>query len=67
MEGERIRDDVCADRLVEIRTVVEKIKPLDQKLSYQVDKLLRTANDSVQGMSLCMSLNFKGYYQGRIN
>ncbi|XP_038165968.1 neuroguidin isoform X1 [Arvicola amphibius] len=30
-------------RLVEIRTVLEKIRPLDQKLKYQIDKLVKTA------------------------
>ena len=28
-------------RLVEIRTVLEKLRPLDQKLKYQIDKLVR--------------------------
>ncbi|KAB0380724.1 hypothetical protein FD755_008508 [Muntiacus reevesi] len=30
-------------RLVEIRTVLEKLHPLDQKLKYQIDKLVKTA------------------------
>ncbi|KAL6088475.1 hypothetical protein STEG23_009848 [Scotinomys teguina] len=30
-------------RLVEIRTVLEKLRPLDQKLKYQIDKLVKTA------------------------
>lgn len=30
-------------RLVEIRTVLEKMRPIDQKLRYQVDKLLKSA------------------------
>ncbi|PNJ35696.1 NGDN isoform 4 [Pongo abelii] len=30
-------------RLVEIRTVLEKLRPLDQKLKYQIDKLIKTA------------------------
>jgi hypothetical protein len=36
---------VCGQikRLVELRTTLEKIRPIDQKLKYQVDKLLKTA------------------------
>ncbi|XP_060520956.1 neuroguidin [Cylas formicarius] len=41
--GEQIENDPCIDRLVEIRTVLEKIKPIDQKLKYQIDKLVKTA------------------------
>lgn len=33
------------DKLVELRTVLEKMRPIDQKLKYQVDKLLRQAAD----------------------
>nr|CAD7423137.1 unnamed protein product [Timema monikensis] len=32
-----------ADRLVEIRTVLEKMRPIDHKLKYQIDKLVKTA------------------------
>ena len=31
------------DRLLYIKTLLERLRPLDQKLQYQVDKLLRTA------------------------
>lgn len=41
--GEKIEGDPCIDRLVEIRTVLEKIRPIDQKLKYQIDKLVKTA------------------------
>ena len=30
------------DQLVEARTVLEKIRPIDQKLKYQVEKLVKT-------------------------
>lgn len=40
--GERIEGDPSIDRLVEIRTVLEKIRPIDQKLKYQIDKLVKT-------------------------
>lgn len=41
--GERIEGDPSIDRLVEIRTVLEKIRPIDHKLKYQIDKLVKTA------------------------
>ncbi|XP_076374999.1 neuroguidin-A isoform X1 [Megalopta genalis] len=41
--GERIEGDPSIDRLIEIRTVLEKIRPIDQKLKYQIDKLVKTA------------------------
>lgn len=41
--GERIECDPSIDRLVEIRTVLEKIRPIDHKLKYQIDKLVKTA------------------------
>lgn len=41
--GEKIMGDPCIDRLIEIRTVLEKIKPIDQKLKYQIDKLVKSA------------------------
>ncbi|CAH1183394.1 unnamed protein product [Phaedon cochleariae] len=41
--GEKIEDDPCIDRLIEIRTILEKIKPIDHKLKYQIDKLVKTA------------------------
>lgn len=31
------------ERLVEIRTVIERIRPLEQKLKYQIDKLVKIA------------------------
>ncbi|XP_056014902.1 neuroguidin-like [Ostrea edulis] len=41
--GESIEGDPSIDRLVEIRTVLEKMRPIDKKLKYQVDKVVRTA------------------------
>ncbi|KAL3282455.1 hypothetical protein HHI36_005639 [Cryptolaemus montrouzieri] len=41
--GEKIVGDPCIDRLVEIRTILEKIRPIDHKLKYQIDKLVKTA------------------------
>ncbi|XP_012286830.1 neuroguidin isoform X2 [Orussus abietinus] len=47
--GERIEGDPSIDRLVEIRTVLEKIRPIDHKLKYQIDKLVKTAVTGTTG------------------
>ncbi|KAJ0181933.1 hypothetical protein K1T71_002655 [Dendrolimus kikuchii] len=41
--GEKIESDPSIDRLIEIRTVLEKIRPIDSKLKYQIDKLVKAA------------------------
>ncbi|KAJ1726104.1 hypothetical protein LPJ61_005418 [Coemansia biformis] len=43
LHGKPIAGHPAILRLVEERTVVEKMKPLEQRLKYQVDKLLRNA------------------------
>lgn len=40
--GKQIESDPSIDRLIEIRTVLEKIRPIDSKLRYQIDKLVKT-------------------------
>ncbi|XP_033841620.1 neuroguidin [Periophthalmus magnuspinnatus] len=42
-EGGRIKDSEALERIVTVRTVLEKMRPLDHKLKYQIDKLVRTA------------------------
>ncbi|XP_037550179.1 neuroguidin [Nematolebias whitei] len=42
-EGGQIKASAALNRVVTIRTVLEKMRPLDHKLKYQVDKLVRTA------------------------
>lgn len=41
--GHSIQADPSIFRLTEIRTILEKLRPIDQKLKYQIDKLIRTA------------------------
>ncbi|KAJ6647495.1 Neuroguidin-A [Pseudolycoriella hygida] len=41
--GRTIENDPSIDRLIEIRTILEKIRPIDYKLRYQIDKLVKTA------------------------
>ncbi|XP_069797182.1 neuroguidin [Narcine bancroftii] len=39
--GQSLRDEPTVLRLVEIRTVLEKIRPIEHKLRYQIDKLVK--------------------------
>lgn len=41
--GKELDGEKTIDRMVEIRTVLEKVRPIDQKLRYQVDKLVNIA------------------------
>ena len=40
-EGRPVRDHPVVLRLVEIRTYLEKLRPVDRKLRYQIDKLVK--------------------------
>lgn len=42
-EGKSIKGHPVVKQLVHIRTILEKIRPLETKLKYQIDKLLKTA------------------------
>lgn len=41
-------DDPCIFRLIELRTILEKIRPIDYKLRYRIDKLVKTATTGVK-------------------
>ncbi|KAM3940181.1 neuroguidin [Leptodactylus fuscus] len=41
--GKSLKENPGIMRLVEIRTVLEKMRPIEQKLKYQIDKLVRAA------------------------
>eukprot|EP00232_Nephroselmis_pyriformis_P017029 CAMPEP_0182887378 /NCGR_PEP_ID=MMETSP0034_2-20130328/20792_1 /TAXON_ID=156128 /ORGANISM="Nephroselmis pyriformis, Strain CCMP717" /LENGTH=376 /DNA_ID=CAMNT_0025020743 /DNA_START=29 /DNA_END=1155 /DNA_ORIENTATION=+ len=43
-EGRSVRDHPVVSRLVQIRSYIEKIRPIDKKLQYQIDKLLAAAD-----------------------
>lgn len=47
IHGKTIREHPSTERLIEIRTVIEKIRPVDQKLKYQIDKLIKTATTGI--------------------
>lgn len=42
-KGESIEDDKAVERLCYLRTVMEKIRPIEQKLKYQIDKCVKIA------------------------
>lgn len=48
--GHSVQGETTIDRLVEIRTVLEKIRPIDQKLKYQVDKCIKRASNKSGGI-----------------
>ncbi|KAF9432154.1 hypothetical protein BGZ76_011187 [Entomortierella beljakovae] len=43
LNGESIKDHPAVIALIEQRTILEKMKPVEQKLKYQIDKLVRAA------------------------
>lgn len=56
LQGKRpITGHPSIEALVEARTVLEKIRPLEQKLKYQIDKLLKTAVMHADGKTLVSS------------
>ncbi len=46
-KGESVKDHPVIEQLVKLRTILERIKPIEQKLKYQIDKLLKTATAGV--------------------
>ena len=49
-EGRPVKDHPVVSRLVEIRSYLEKIRPIDKRLKYQIDKLL-AATEAGEGIS----------------
>lgn len=49
VNGESIKDTSYIDSLIEDRVVLEKIRPLEKKLRYQIDKLLKATSTSLTG------------------
>ena len=43
VDGVSIKEHPAIERLVEIRTLLEKMRPMEQKLKYQIDKLVKLA------------------------
>jgi U3 small nucleolar ribonucleoprotein protein LCP5 len=57
--GQTIKNDPSIDRLIEIRTILEKIRPIDHKLRYQIDKLVKTAVTGASGVDSTDPASFK--------
>jgi len=55
-EGRPVRDHPVIARLLELRAYLEKIRPIDKKLQYQMDKLLMAAQLQVPLCCMCWLL-----------
>ena len=44
--GKAVKDHPVVDELIRLRTVMEKMRPLERKLKYQIDKLLKAPGGS---------------------
>jgi U3 small nucleolar ribonucleoprotein protein LCP5 len=51
-EGKQVKDHPVIDHLVKLRVVLEKIQPLEQKIKYQVDKLIKATSLSSHSHAL---------------
>jgi len=51
-EGESIQNRSFLDQLIELRVVLEKIRPFDHKLKYQIEKLLKSGARAKQNGAL---------------
>ncbi|KAK3758526.1 hypothetical protein RRG08_058796 [Elysia crispata] len=49
--GQSIRNDLSIGRLIEIRTVLEKMRPIEHKLKYQINKVITTFKEKQQDPS----------------
>lgn len=47
--GKAVKDHPVVDELIRLRTVMEKMRPLERKLKYQIDKLLKAPGGSGAG------------------
>lgn len=45
LKGNKIEGSASIDRLVELRVVLERLRPLEEKLKYQLDKHVKAATD----------------------
>lgn len=53
LEGASVKDHPVVTRLIEIRTYLEKIKPIEARLRPQVEKLLKAVTMAETGPSFC--------------
>jgi len=68
-QGKSIVDDQAIERIVENRTVMEKIRPMEKKIKYQMDKFIRLADSSAENASAAAAndpLHFKPNLQSLV-
>jgi hypothetical protein len=71
VEGKKVEEHPVIYRLAHIKTLLEKLRPLDQKLAYQIDKMLREATatnvaaQSKQANALKYKPNLKDIKEGQ--
>ncbi|KRY91330.1 Neuroguidin-B -like protein [Trichinella pseudospiralis] len=49
LDGHTIEGDAVVDRLVEIRTVIERTRSIEEKMNYQIEKLLKSVSSKTVG------------------
>lgn len=58
-KGEDLTDHEIFERLAYLRLMLEKLKPLDKKIDYQIEKLLRSALTQTQGQDVIQTKSQK--------
>lgn len=59
-DGRRVKDHPVIGKLVELRLYMDKMKPIEQKLKYQIDKLVKLAVTG-EDLSAADPLSFKAH------
>lgn len=67
-QGKSIQDDQAIERIVENRTVMEKMRPMEKKIKYQMDKFIRLADSSAENAAAAANdpLHFKPNLQSLV-
>jgi hypothetical protein len=50
--GAPVKDHPVVQQLVKLRIFMEKVKPIDQKLKSQINRLLKLASEGIEGTSV---------------
>lgn len=59
LEGKKVSDHPIIEDLARLRITIEKLRPLDQKLKYQIDKLVKIAASGASDLAVDPKLKFK--------
>ncbi|CAG0914322.1 unnamed protein product [Notodromas monacha] len=43
LDGRRLENDCAIDRIVEVRTYLEKMRPIERKMRYQIEKMIKAS------------------------